>query len=610
MDSVIEEIKARIAVEDLLAEYIQLKKAGNSYKAICPFHTEKSPSLMVSPEKGIWHCFGCNEGGDIFGFVMRMEGLEFPEALRLLAKKAGVELRREDPKIQSQKGRLYEMNELASQFFKKALQADEGKIARDYIEKRKIDQLTQDQFGIGYAPNFWDAILNHLRQAKFSDEEILRAGLIVKRNSGSGYYDRFRNRLMFPLRDVNSQIIGFTARILPMSPRVDRGVAGLDQTRPDEQQGAKYINSPETPIYHKGRFLYALDAAKVEIKKRGYAILVEGQMDTISSHQAGVKNVVATSGTALTEDQLKLLSRYTTNLVLAFDMDTAGQTAAMRGIDLARGIGFNIRVATSLAGKDPDDLIKQDVSLWRQAIKDSISIMEYYFKRETENIDATKVENKKKISRALLPQIMKIQDKIEQEHYLQKLSATVGVDESVLKQAMKAAKTKTVTTNRPSDAKSANVQKDLTREERLLILALENRNGIDKLLDSLKESDFESQSAKILYKSLETFYNSSRDFQLPAFEAVLEKTNNTLAQQLNIWKLQLDSERAEISDFDASEEFTFTLKKVQEQHLRSSLDAAYQNLRMHEENKEEVKIREVTQDIQNLLDRLYKVTKE
>jgi DNA primase len=596
MDSVIDEIKDRIAVEDLLAEYIQLKKAGNSYKAICPFHNEKSASLMISPEKGIWHCFGCNEGGDIFGFVMRMEGMEFPEALRLLAKKAGVELRREDPKAQSQKGRLYEMNELAAQFFKQALTGDAGKIAREYIEKRQIDQLTQDQFAVGYSENSWDALLNHLRRAKFSDEEIFRAGLIIKRNTGSGYYDRFRNRLMFPLRDVNGQVIGFTARVLD-----------------PKDEGAKYINSPETPIYHKGKFLYALDAAKVEIKKKGYAILVEGQMDAISSHQAGVKNVIATSGTALTEDQLKLLLRYTNNLVLAFDMDNAGQTAAIRGIDLARTQGFNIRVATSLAGKDPDDLIKQDVNLWKQAIKDSISIMDYYFKRATDNVDAGMVENKKKISKALLPQIAKIQDAIEQEHYIQKLSATVGVDEAILRKAMKP-KAISVTSIRPTGniaVQASRVpQKDLTREERLLLLALENPNGIDKLLDSLHENDFEGENAKNLYKSLETFYNSSRDFELPAFEQDLGTIDPTLANTLSLWKLQFDSERAEIADFDISQEFTFTLKKVQEQHLRKSLDAAYRNLRLFEENKEDVKIREATQSIQTLLDKLYKVTKE
>lgn len=591
MDSVIEEIKGRIAVEDLLAEYIQLKKAGNSYKAICPFHTEKSPSLMISPEKGIWHCFGCNEGGDIFGFVMRMEGLEFPEALRLLAKKAGVELRREDPKIQSQKGRLYEMNELASQFFRKNLEMQEAKIAKDYISKRQIDELTQDHFGVGYSQNSWEALLNHLRKAKFSDQEILTAGLIVKRNSGKGYYDRFRNRLMFPLRDVNSQVIGFTARVLDPN-----------------DEGAKYINSPETPIYHKGKFLYALDSAKVEIKKKGYAILVEGQMDAISSHQANVKNVIATSGTALTPDQLKLLSRYTSNLVLAFDMDKAGQTAAMRGIDLARAEGFNIRVATSLAGKDPDELIKQDINLWRQAIKDSISIMDYYFKRATENTDPSKVEDRKKISRALLPQIAKIQDNIEKEHYIQKLSATIGIDEAILRQTIKPKSTSTpVTSARPNNTTQ---QKELSREERLLVLALENPKGIDKLLDSLEQDNFESPEVQALYKNLETFYNSSRDFQSPAFEQNLLENNVDVAQQLNMWKLKLDSERAEIVDFNTSQEFTFTLKKVQELHLRKNLDAAYRDLRLFEEQKEETKVREVTGKIQSLLDKLYKVTKE
>lgn len=429
-----QDIKDRLAVETLVGEYLKLNRAGVNFKALCPFHTEKTPSFMVSPERRSWHCFGCDKGGDIFTFVMEMEGLEFKEALKLLAKKAGVELPayRGQQEKTDKSDRLYQINELAAKFFQQKLKGDSGggsssasgsketEVARQELTRRKVDDLTRDTFLIGLAPADWESLSKYLIQKGFKEQEIATAGLGISRPAPKrGIYDRFRNRLMFPIVDVVGRIIGFSGRALD----------------PNEKAG-KYINSPETPIYHKGRVLYALNLAKTEIRKRDFVILVEGQMDAVSSHRVGVKNVVATSGTALTENHLQLLKRYTNNLVLAFDVDVAGASATKRGIDLAIASGFNVKVARMTSGVDPDDLCREDPKKWGSAINQSEGIIDYYLRQTSEGRDITKVETKKAIARAVLPEIARLTDEIEKSHYLQRLSELVNVEEAVLRSAI------------------------------------------------------------------------------------------------------------------------------------------------------------------------------
>lgn len=598
MDSIVEDIKARIPVEDLLAEYIQIKKAGNSFKALCPFHSEKSPSLMISPEKGIWHCFGCNEGGDIFGFVMRMEGVEFSEALRILAKKAGVELRRQDPQSSSRKSRLLEINDAAAEFFQKSLRAPSGKIAQDYLQKRHVGDLAQEQFALGYSPDSWDALLLFLRTRGYKETEMEAAGLILARKNRSGYYDRFRNRLMFPLRDVHGQTLGFTARQLD-----------------PKEESAKYINSPETEIYHKGKFWYGLDSAKVSIKKMNYAILVEGQMDVIASHEGGVTNTIATSGTALTPEQLEILRRYTTNMILAFDMDNAGQAAIARGIDLALSAGFNIRVVKDMGGKDPDELVRSNPDLWRQAIKESISIMEFYFSRALKNADLTRVEDKKSVAKNLLPQIAKLQNDIEREHYIQKLANLLRVEPTVLtrslsRQSVKVPQPRRAAPTQTLAPKPTQTPFELTKEQRLLVLTLEVPRAVDALLDSLKAENFENTEAQDLYKFLETFYNSTRQFELKDFLSWLTQKNPTLAHHVDIWMLALTRETSQFAQFDPAAEIAFLRATVSEEHIRNHMRRVELDLRAAEAANNKEKVLELTQEFQRMLDSLNKVMRK
>ena len=349
----VSKIKDRLDVVDVISGYLKLQKAGMNFKARCPFHNEKTPSFVVSPERQVWHCFGCSAGGDIFTFIQQIEGVEFPEALRVLAAKAGIELESFNTAAKDDKTRLYEVCESATKFFEKQFHSNTGKLALEYLKNRGVADSTIQEFRLGFAPNDWDSLGTFLRDCGYSENEIVEAGLAIKRTDGSGAYDRFRSRIMFPIFDLNGQVVGFTGRIL----QLENGNWKLENA---QAEPAKYINTPQTRIYDKSRILYGLNKAKMDIKQADQCILVEGNMDALMSYQAGVKNVVASSGTALTPNHLSLLHRYTTNLGFCFDTDQAGAMATKRGIGLALGQNFNIKVVeiNVIECNDPADLIQ------------------------------------------------------------------------------------------------------------------------------------------------------------------------------------------------------------------------------------------------------------
>jgi len=417
-----EEIRRRIDVVDLIGESLQLKPAGGgSFKAVCPFHMEKTPSFYVSREKQIWHCFGCGVGGDVFAFVMQMEGVDFSEALRTLAKKAGVEVPRYDSVKTNENDRLVRVNEFAAACFRKILsESPSAAEARAYVERRGITTELLEKFGIGFAPEAWDTLTGLLTKKNIPIKDAEQAGLILPRRSGSGYVDRFRNRLMIPLRDVRGQTVAFTGRAMPSAKETD---------------GPKYLNSPETPIYHKSELLFGLDLAKKAIKIEKSVIIVEGNLDVVASHKAGVENVVASSGTALTEPQLDILKRLTDTLIFSLDQDAAGFNAALRGIRLARQKGFQIKVALlpPEAGKDPDEAVQKNPDLWRQTVKHTIPVMEYMINRATKGKDLSRVEIKKEIGDILLPELASTPNVIEREHWLQTMADLLRIDINILR---------------------------------------------------------------------------------------------------------------------------------------------------------------------------------
>ena len=418
MDNPVEEIKRKIDIVEFVGSFIALKKAGRNFKAICPFHNEKSPSFIVSPERQIWHCFGsCGEGGDIVKFLMKWENITFFEALKELAKKTGVKLKNVtfDDKVYKKKERYYNMNLLASEFFQYVLNKSKfGGKALDYLKGRDIDRNVAEKFRLGYSPVSWDSLRKFLKKKKFEEEEMLENGLLVKSEKG-GFYDRFRGRLMFPIMDNRDRVIGFSGRIL--------------EGKMDE---AKYINTPETPIYHKRETLYGINVALPEIKKEKNAYLVEGEFDMITPYMHGFKNFVAIKGSALTADQLMLLKRFTPKLTLIFDNDEAGVEAAKRAIEEAEKLDVELAVVNFDFAKDPDEAARNDEVAFKKTIANPISIYDFIIDEAVKKYSLADAFGKKKIGDEVIPYIERIANPIVKSHYVKKLSRLLDVPESTL----------------------------------------------------------------------------------------------------------------------------------------------------------------------------------
>ncbi|MEA3295721.1 MAG: DNA primase [Patescibacteria group bacterium] len=422
MFSPIEEIKNRLDIVEVVKTYIKLEKTGINFRGLCPFHSEKKPSFFVSPSRQMWHCFGsCGEGGDIFKFVMKIEGVEFGDALRILAQRAGVELKKQDPRINTEKKRLYEICEKSAGFFEKQLESGKmGQQANKYLLNRGINKESIKRWRIGYSPDTWQSLSDFLISNGYTRDEIVKAGLAVcQENQQSRTYDRFRGRIVFPFFDLIGQVVGFTGRIFAQ-----------------KQDTAKYVNTPNTLLYDKSKILYGLDKAKMAIRNKDACVITEGQTDVILSHQAGIENTVASSGTALTSYQLMILKRYSENLITAFDMDLAGNSATKRGIDLAQEQGFNIKVVVMPKDKDPADIISENLEQWKQLVENAKTILDFYFDISFSRYDANTAIGKKEISNALLPVIKKISNKIEQSHWIQKLCQKLEVDEQAVREEM------------------------------------------------------------------------------------------------------------------------------------------------------------------------------
>ncbi len=421
MENQIEEIKRKIDIVEFIGNFITLKKAGRNFKAVCPFHQEKSPSFVVSPERGIWHCFGaCGEGGDVIKFLMKWENITFIEALKELAKKTGVKLTLNkisfEDKIWQKKERYIGMNQLAGEFFHYILnKTDFGKKASQYLKTRLLNQSIIDKFELGYSPSSWDSLKLFLKKKKYEEEEMLENGLLVRSERGS-YYDRFRGRLMFPLKDSRSNILGFSGRIL-----FDGG-----------EKEAKYINTPETPIYHKRESLFGINLAIEEIKKQKNVFIVEGELDMITPFQHGLSNFVAIKGTALTTEQLKLLKRYTDKITLMMDADVAGIESIKRGIDEAEKFDFEIRVVTIDFAKDPDEALKKDPDKFKKLITKSMPIYDFLIETAQKRYPEESAFAKKKIGEEVIPMIEKISNPIVRTFYIKKLAGILEVSENTV----------------------------------------------------------------------------------------------------------------------------------------------------------------------------------
>jgi DNA primase len=495
-----EEIKSKLDIVDVIRDYMPLNVAGVNFRARCPFHREKTPSFMVSPEKQIWHCFGCGKGGDVFSFVQEMENISFVEALRMLAPKAGVVLKKVDPKLTSQRNRLLDIIDLASRYYHEILlKSPSALAARKYLKERGLTDETIEEWRIGYSADEWDNLINWLKQEKYLDQEIFSAGLSVKSNQRIGFYDRFRGRIMFPLRDSGGQVVAFSARVSP--------------AKEAEEKLGKYINSPQTMIYDKSKILFGLDMAKQAIKENDLAIIVEGQMDVITAHQHGFKNVVAASGTALTTEQVNLLKRYTKNIALAFDMDAAGELASERGIREALAAEMNIKVVDLLGYKDPDELIKKDPDAWKKNVAEAKPVMKYYFNKTFAKLDISRADDRRRAARILIPVIAKLASKIDQNYWLKDLSEKISTPENILQEDLQKVikENKTQTTAASQEAEPA-ADQAFSREEKtselLLALMLKNPTLLEYVLRHIQIEHLVGELNKSLYRNLIFYYNN------------------------------------------------------------------------------------------------------
>ncbi len=417
-------IKSKLDIVDFLRGYLTLMPAGKNFKALCPFHKEKTPSFMVSPERQSWYCFGCGIGGDIFGFVMRYENMEFGEALRLLAEKAGVELRRENPAEYRYAGLLYDLNEAAKNYFRKALAA--APIAKKYLAERGLTPETIEEFELGWAPNEPEALSMFLLNSGSAPQDLIQAGLSIKTERGL-MLDRFRGRIMFPIHNHQGKVVGFTGRILPQIEKTLTANRG--------QEVAKYVNSPETPIFQKSRLLYGFWKSKDAIREAKSAFLVEGQMDFLMSWQSGVKHVVASSGTALTADHLRSLRRLADELIVSFDNDIAGSDAAERAIDLAEANDFSVKVAIIKDFKDAADAAQADPANVQKAVAGAVAAPLFYFEKYLpEDPTGLKTREGLRQLRAVLGKLKNIASPVERSFWLKDLSARTGIAEKTLEE--------------------------------------------------------------------------------------------------------------------------------------------------------------------------------
>ena len=455
---VIDEVKQRTDIVEFIGQYAKLTKAGRTFRALCPFHSEKHPSFFVYPEQQSWHCFGaCNAGGDVFSFVMKKEGIDFGDALRLLAQRAGVTIPSKfGVEAGGEKQKLYEVNRVAAQYFHNLLvSSPAGEKVRGYLVSRGFSPKTIADFQLGFSPNSWEALKQYLMEKGYSEGELLTAGLVIEAEGGKTH-DRFRNKLMFPISDAQGRIIGFGARV-------------LDDSLP------KYINSPQTPIFDKSSSLYGIDRAKSAIRQQDMAVIVEGYMDVITAHQNGFNNVVASMGTSVTEKQVSALKKLTRNMALALDADAAGEEAMLRCVAYENTLDAEVKVVILPGGEDPDDVIKEDTKIWQKLLEEALPVVDYTFNMVTANLDLATAKGKSLAVDRLLPVIAEIKDSVRRAHYLQKLASLVKVSERNLEATL--AKLKSSQTKQPKPEAVTQAVRPLTSsplEEYCLALLLQH----------------------------------------------------------------------------------------------------------------------------------------
>lgn len=560
-------IKDRVDIVALVQEYLQLKKAGAYWKANCPFHREKTPSFIVNPERQIFKCFGCGKGGDVFTFLQEMEGLDFPEALKILAERAGVTIETFRSEIdKSQKNRIFEINTATANFFHHfLLEMPAAKPAAQYLSGRHLTSEIIIDWKIGFILDQWDLLTKYLLKKGFGVDDLVAAGVTIKSegagvNDSRGFYDRFRGRIMFPISDVHGNVVGFTGRVLVET----------------ENSGGKYINTPQTIVYDKSRVLFGLDKAKMEIRAKDLAVIVEGQMDVIACHQAGMKNVVASSGTALTAEQVKLLKRYSTNLAIAFDADKAGIAAAKRGIEIALSEGLNVKVIhlPEGAGKDADECLQKNPVIWFAAVEKAQDIMSWFFIQAFKNKNVASPKDKQIIANELLPLIRLIPFAVERDYWLKKLAEDLQTDTEVLREDLvrfnRIARSNDILPATPDRAPlSVSFNKNSPLEiglQRMGFLLIKYPMLISGIWSLLLGKYWQKSQLFSLYETLKKMYNENNVFTPKSIGEFFAKEN--LTEFLETVQMQAQVLLEDQSEVEVKTEVEALLIKIKEEYLK------------------------------------------
>jgi DNA primase len=585
--SSVEKIKERLTIEDVVGSYIKLDKAGKNFKGRCPFHNEKTPSFFVSPDRGGYYCFGCNAKGDIFTFVEQFEGLDFMGALKLLAGKAGVKLEfdRNADIHKTEKEKLLAIMEEATAFFEKGLAG--SKEAQEYIKGRGITEETAKNFRLGFIPNEWRLLYTHLKNKKYSDVDIEKAGLAKRPEGGEQKqpYDRFRGRIMFPISDSSGRVIAFSGRILV-----------------DDEKSAKYLNSPDTILFNKSTVLYGIDKAKADIRIKNYSILVEGQMDLVLSHQAGIKNTVAVSGTALSDtlmsrdnivNNLGIVKRLSNNIILAFDSDAAGKKAALRSAAIALGLGMDVKIARVEGGKDPADLVKENPELWKNVLRNSKPVVESVL----DDVLSQKLDPRK-LPQALrdnvFPFIAPLTGAMEKAHYIRILKERTGLSEESIIADLK---------------KTEALQKSEIREVRAVQDVQTATNRLDSisrklfgLLLYIEKNNIQGFDVAGIKNALQTISGSER------FDA-LERHSTASASEL-LLEAEVTYGSRKDSEGGIRKELDELLVNFEEDVIREEFAKIAVELAISEKNKDEAKVGDLMKKFQDLSRRKDQLSKK
>lgn len=546
----VEQVKQKTDIVEIIGEKVVLKKAGRHFKGLCPFHSEKSPSFIVSPERQSFKCFGCQEGGDVFSFLQKYEGMSFLEALETLAKRVGITIESYRPTSQdSQKKRLLNAMDLAAEYYHFLLTKHEsGKSGLEYLRKRGITNESISQFKLGWAPNSWRSVSDFLVKKKgYGDSELELTGMVIKSDRG-GYYDRFRGRVMFPLRDHRGVVVGFSGRTLSQ-----------------EKTEAKYINSPETMLYSKSKMLYGVYENREAIRKDDRIVLVEGELDVIPSVQAGVKSVVAIKGSAFTEEQARLIARYTKNVYMALDADAAGQEAIKRAVNIADSMDMSIRVVQIAGGKDPGEVATHEAKAWREMVKGAVLYWDFLIENTLSSYPIGSAEGVSAVSHNVMPAIASIGNLVVRAHYVSELAKRLRVPEESIYDEIERVKKKKDLLGLKEKVKKIETGEVQNRrqvlEEYLLAIALQYYAKVKDTLDRVEDEWFATRSVRLVLAELKKW--PGKELSIKEFSAQIPPE---LQEIIDKTYLQ------DLSSPDVEKEFLKIAGEVQEQHLRARLN--------------------------------------